>query len=210
MRKYFVFVLITLSIALGITSCKTDGFDRTEIDRIYSEDEKSIMPIFTISDKNDSLLLRQIARKVKKQHINSESVQWFRKRMLATVNDSLDPGVGIAAPQVGISLKMIYVQRFDKPGEPFEIYYNPVIEVLGDSINSGREGCLSVPYYRGRVDRSQNITLSYLDSLGVKKQEKINDFTAVIFQHEIDHINGVLYYDRVDGGFDALTKIDEF
>lgn len=209
MKRFITYVLIAFSLLLGAVACKTDGFNQQEIELIYSGDENSKLPLFTIEQINDSLLLRQSARNIKSRYIGSDALELLRKRMLATVRDSLDPGVGIAAPQVGFSVRMVYVQRFDKVGEPFEIYYNPVIELYGDSINSGSEGCLSVPYYRGRVDRSQNITISYLDSLGQKRQEKINDFTSVIFQHEIDHINGILYFDHVDGGFDALMKIDE-
>ena len=210
MKKYRLFILIWIFLIAGISSCKTDGFKKIEIERIRSGGENAVMPLFTINEKRDSLLLRQIARKVRKRDIHSESLELLRRRMLATVNDSLNPGVGIAAPQVGISIQMIYVQRLDKPGEPFEIYYNPEIKYYSDTTALGREGCLSVPFYRGMVRRSQEIRLSYLDSLGHEKNEEINNFTAVIFQHEIDHINGVLYYDHVKGGFDALTKIDEF
>jgi peptide deformylase len=125
--------------------------------------------------------------------------------MFATMTDTLNPGAGIAAPQVGIGVKMIWAQRFDKPAEPFEVFYNPVITEYSDSINSGNEGCLSVPGYCGKVDRSQNITLIYLDSLGDKKTENISGFTAVILQHEVDHLNGILYYDLIHNGFGALT-----
>jgi len=70
------------------------------------------------------------------------------------------------------------------------------------------EGCLSVPGYRGKVDRSHNIELSYLDSTGKKQKETVNGYTAVIFQHEIDHLNGILFFDRVYGGFNLLTKVE--
>ena len=210
MKKYTVPLLVLIALLLGIAGCKTDGFNKKEIAIIQSGDEEQIMPLTTINEKSDSLLLRQVARKVKRRQIGSSSMELLRKRMLATVNDSLNPGVGIAAPQVGLSIRMIYVQRLDKTGEPFEIYYNPEIKTYGDSVKMGREGCLSVPYYRGLVERSQNIFISYLDSLGNEREEEIKNFTAVIFQHEIDHINGMLYYDRINNGFESLTKIDDF
>jgi peptide deformylase len=210
MKSLFLLTTVTILFMLSLINCKTDGFTPEEKQQIMEGNEHSIMRLYTIEEKTDSLLLRQKARTVKKKDINSVTMEHFRSRMLATVNDSLDQGVGIAAPQVGISLQMIYVQRLDKQGEPFEIYYNPLIEYYGDSINSGLEGCLSVPSYRGKVDRSQNIVISYLDSLGNKKKEKINDFTAVIFQHEVDHINGILYYDHIYNGFNSLMPVDGY
>lgn len=210
MKTILQFFVITSLLLFGLQACKTDGFTKDEIRIIQSGDVNSVMPLYTINNVSDSLLLRQVARKIEKRNIKSANLEHLRLRMLATVTDSSNVGVGLAASQVGISVRMIYVQRFDKPGEPYEIYYNPVILEYGDSINSGREGCLSVPSYRGTVDRSQNIVLSYLDSLGNKQNEKINEFTAVIFQHEVDHINGVLYYDHIFDGFNSLALIEGF
>jgi len=190
------------------THCKTDVLHEQEKQLIMNGNSDEPMKLFTINVETDSLMLRQKARKIKKREIEHEDIKLLKKRMLATVTDSTNLGVGIAAPQVGISLSMICVQRFDKPNEPFEIYYNPVIVHYGDSINSGLEGCLSIPGYRGKVDRSQNIVVSYLDSLGKMQKESINDFTAVIFQHEIDHIEGVFYFDHIYNGFDALNKVE--
>lgn len=205
-QKHFLLIIL---IVFAFASCKTEGFKSAEIESIMDNDANVLMPLLTINEKSDSLFLRTQAREVKKKHIGSTTLDHLRKRMLATVNDSLNAGVGIAAPQVGVGLSMIYVQRFDKTGEPFEVYYNPVIVEYGDSINSGQEGCLSVPNYRGIVDRSHNIVITYLDSLGEKQTEQINDFTAVIFQHEVDHVNGVLYYDHISRGFESLSFSEE-
>jgi peptide deformylase len=166
------------------------------------------MDLFIINNYSDSLFLRKQSRKVDKEVIGSVCMEYFRSRLLATVKDTLNPGVGIAAPQVGIGLRMIYVKRFDKENKPFEVYYNPEIEVYSDSTQTGNEGCLSIPGYRGGVERSHSIKLSYLDSTGKHQNEEINGFTSVIFQHEIDHINGVLYYDHIPGGYTAL-EIDD-
>lgn len=195
----FVFILF-LSVA-----CSKDGLRKSEVNRVTNGAENEIMALFTIDNPSDSLLLRQNARKLKAKHIKSRTVQILRKRMLATVNDPLNAGVGIAAPQVGISVRMVYVQRLDKEGEPFEVYYNPVIDQYGEDLQLGREGCLSVPGYRGMVERSQSIKISYLDSIGIKKEEEIKGFVAVIFQHEIDHINGALYFDHIENGLNALS-----
>jgi peptide deformylase len=197
-----IFFVVILFSFLG---CTDNGLTLGEIERIKSKGAGEMMPLLTILSTKDSLFLRQNARKVDKQNINSKTMSCLKSRLLATVNDSLNRGVGIAAPQVGIGIKMILVKRFDKVNEPFEVYFNPRIIEKSDSINSGTEGCLSVPGYKGKVERSQNINISYNDSLGGKRKEEISGFTAVIFQHEIDHLNGVLYYDHINGGFKSLT-----
>ena len=122
----------------------------------------------------------------------------LRRRMLATVQDPQNTGVGIAAPQVGILRRMIAVQRFDKPGEPFEFYLNPEIVESSAETAPGREGCLSIPGLAGTVVRAQRIVLRYPDERFAEKTETIDGFTAVIFQHETDHLDGILYTDRTD------------
>ena len=109
-----------------------------------------------------------------------------------------DDGIGIAAPQVGILRRMIAVQRFDKPGEPFEFYLNPEIVESSAETAPGREGCLSIPGLAGTVVRAQRIVLRYRDERFAEKTETIDGFTAVIFQHETDHLDGILYTDRTD------------
>lgn len=202
------YFIIAFMLAFVISQCKTETLTNEEQQLVFSGKANETMRLFVIDNYSDSLLLRQKARPINKKNVGDSQIAYLKSRMLATVNDTLDPGVGIAAPQVGVSLQMIYVQRFDKEGEPFEIYFNPVIEMLGDSVNSGMEGCLSVPGYRGKVDRSQNIKIAYIDSTGKPRKETINEFTAVIFQHEIDHLNGVLYYDHVFNGLNNLQIIE--
>jgi peptide deformylase len=118
--------------------------------------------------------------------------------MLATVKDPANEGVGIAAPQVGLLRRMVAVQRFDKAGEPFEFFLNPeIIAMLGEN-KPGGEGCLSVPDMRGVVSRSHHIVLRYRDVDFVEHTDTIEGFTAVIFQHEVDHLDGVLYIDKTE------------
>lgn len=119
------------------------------------------------------------------------------KRMYLSVTDSLHPGVGIAAPQVGINRNVIWVQRFDKPGEPMELYLNPKITWRSKLLRKGLEGCLSIPDTMGQVLRNYTIRLTYQDSDGAQHEEMIEGFTAVIFQHETDHLHGVLFTDRL-------------
>jgi len=93
---------------------------------------------------------------------------------------------------------VIAVQRFDKEGEPFEVYPNiRIIEFRGER-ESGREGCLSVPGRRGEVLRWREIDISYTSLATMKDTiETVRGFTAVIFQHECDHLDGLLYTDKL-------------
>ena len=151
--------------------------------------------VLKITNKEDSLLLRQNSNSVLFSSQDS-SLLLFSKRLIATVQDSASLGVGIAAPQVGFLKNIICVQRFDKVKEPFEVYYNPEITQYSKKTQPCREGCLSIP---GRMDtltvRSYAILLEYDNIDGEHQYEMVEDFTAVIFQHEIDHLKGILYTD---------------
>ncbi|WP_353182359.1 peptide deformylase [Parapedobacter lycopersici] len=126
-----------------------------------------------------------------------ELLPLLARRMYLAVTDPARPGVGIAAPQVGINRNLIWVQRFDKPGEPFEYYLNPVITWQSDLLRKGQEGCLSIPDTVGDVLRHYTIRLSYQAPSGKWQEELVEGFTAVIFQHETDHLLGVLFTDRL-------------
>ena len=120
------------------------------------------------------------------------------ERMLATVTDSTQDGVGIAGPQVGLKRRVVVVQRFDKAGEPFEVYPNIRVEYLSDEKQTGPEGCLSIPEIYGEVERSQTVVISYVDVRTLEPvRDTVSGFTAVIFQHETDHLDGILFTDRM-------------
>jgi len=125
-------------------------------------------------------------------------LQTLATRMLATVQDPEHAGVGIAAPQVGINKSLIWVQRFDKVDAPFEFYINPRIVWRSKLSRKGTEGCLSIPDRKEDIERSYAIRLQYQSLDGSLKEENVEGFTAVIFQHEIDHLFGVLYPDRLE------------
>lgn len=118
-------------------------------------------------------------------------------RMFATVQDEASKGVGIAAPQIGINRNAVWVQRYDKEGEPFEFIINPKITWYSDIVRYGREGCLSIPDIFGKVHRSLILRLEYYDLNGNFHNESVEGFTAVIFQHEYDHLIGTLFTDRI-------------
>ena len=156
------------------------------------------MRVFKINNKQDSILLRSKSAYVKPD-VNDLVLKQFTERLFATVRDSISMGVGIAAPQVGILKNIIWVQRFDKDEAPFEVYLNPIITNYSDIKQTRREGCLSIPD-RAEVlnSRSKSITIEY-DTMEAKHVvETITDFTAVIFQHEIDHLYGILFLDHLD------------
>ena len=127
------------------------------------------------------------------------------------MKEAIGQGVGIAAPQVGINRRLIMVQRFDKENKPFEFYYNLVIkEKRGEKV-VGWEGCLSIPAGYGQVARWQDIDVEYDVLNGDKterKAERIEGFTAVIFQHETDHLDGILFIDKKTD--DPLMTAEEY
>lgn len=197
--------IILLAICILAASCnnnqptteKTNGitFSEQELSIINSED--SVLYVLVVGNKEDSLILRNSSRDFTEEELNSEYVQRLAEKMITTVQDPSQDGVGIAAPQVGLNIRMIAVMRFDKENHPFEAYANPYILRYEGNVVEGPEGCLSVPGYRGVVPRRDTVVMQYFD---VQKKENVIDtvagFSAIIFQHETDHLDGILYTDR--------------
>jgi peptide deformylase len=119
------------------------------------------------------------------------------RRMYKAMRDTTNSGVGIAAPQVGINRNAMWVQRFDKSGTPFEFLINPRVLKYSMLHRKGGEGCLSMPGERGTLYRSYSILVEYQKMDGSKHKEMFEDNTAIIFQHEIDHLNGYMFPDRM-------------
>lgn len=186
--------LILAVAALAATAC--GGFSRAERATIGRGGD-GIMRVLRITDREDSLILRRPSAPVDARTASSEDFALLCRRMAATVRDPQNEGVGIAAPQVGILRRVIAVQRFDKPGEPFGFYINPEIIAVSGPAEPGREGCLSIPDIYGTVGRPHRITIRYRDEGFGQVTETVEGFTAVIFQHEIDHLDGVLFIDRM-------------
>jgi peptide deformylase len=119
--------------------------------------------------------------------------------MIETMREA--PGVGLAAPQLGISERVIvveYAEDEDKEEAPRKLYVmiNPEIKVSSDESEMAIEGCLSVPGWQGEVERSLAVTVKGLTRRGQPMKVKAKGWLARIFQHEIDHINGVVFTDR--------------
>jgi peptide deformylase len=128
------------------------------------------------------------------------------QRMRASLE--LAEGVGIAAPQVGVGRRVILVMRQDLEGEPIEEYLNPVIESYSEAEVLGWEGCLSIPEGLGEVLRPDGIVVTFEQLGGVAGREEVLGWTARIFQHEIDHLDGVLFIDRMPDP--TLTPTEEY
>ena len=109
------------------------------------------------------------------------------------------PGVGLAAPQVGRSLRMLVMDPGVQEGERSpRVIINPELEPLGEVITSEQEGCLSVPLnYRADVPRYSKVRLKAIALDGTPIDEELEGFPAVVLQHEVDHLDGTLFIDRV-------------
>lgn len=191
-----IFIMLT---SLDAMSKNPEKFSPNERTIIHAGDSDGMMRLFTIDNPEDSLLLRTESRDVSREMWQSEDFRILAKRMLKTVLNPENTGVGIAAPQVGILCKIVILQRFDLEGEPFKILVNPEIISLSQETKLGPEGCLSIPGYRGEVPRSTEVLIRYIDGETFeKREEKICGFTAVIVQHETDHLFGKLYIDRIN------------
>ena len=196
-------ILLTAMIAAscGTRDRQATGFTEAELALIHGSD--SIMRVLTIDAPSDLAVLRSLSYDLSDSALLSDDFKRLAELMVATVTHPSQDGVGIAGPQVGLNRRVVAVQRFDKEGEPFEVYPNVRIVWASDSLAAGPEGCLSVPDRRGVVLRSHEIVIEYaLKSYGCAKpvpmvRDTVSGFTAVIFQHEIDHLDGVLYIDKL-------------
>lgn len=185
---------LTLMTAIPVAGCIEHGEFTEDEKRLIGNDPEAIMRVLTVDDDADSQFLHRKAVELNPEEVGSDAFRTLCGRMLATVNDPENPGVGIAAPQVGISKRIVAVQRLDKTGEPFEIYVNPRITRYSEEARPGPEGCLSVPDRSGIVKRAVAITIEYLDLSSLETvSEEIEGFTAIIFQHETDHLDGIIY-----------------
>ena len=205
MRFSLYFTLIISFFIIGCASNKKTSsnesssvFSKKETKLILSGPSEKPMRVLLITNPKDSIILRSKSLDFVVRN-NDKLLQTFTKRLYLTVKDSASRGVGIAAPQVGILKKIIWIQRFDKENEPFEVYYNPRITKYSDLKQDVLEGCLSIPDIRETThNRSYAVLLEYDNEQGNHKCEMIEAFTAVIFQHEIDHLNGILFTDHLD------------
>lgn len=138
------------------------------------------------------------------------AVQALIEDMLVTVADA--DGVGIAAPQVFEPLSVFIVASRPNPRYPHApemkptAMINPEIVWVSDETEKGWEGCLSIPGMRGQVPRHRRIGIRYLTRAGELREEEYGDFLARVFQHEFDHLQGLVFIDRVDDTLELATE----
>jgi peptide deformylase len=166
-------------------------------------------------------VLRARAKPLDPAEIASAPIQQLIDDMFETMQEY--QGVGLAAPQVHRSVRLFvagFAPRPRRDGEddedddedssvPLMAIINPEISIAGDDMVEDWEGCLSIPDIRGRVPRAREIDVKAYDRKGRRITMRARGFTARVIQHETDHLDGVLFFDRMES-FETLTFLDEF
>lgn len=146
-------------------------------------------------------VLRKIADEVDLGKLPSDNIQSLIEDMIDTMREY--DGVGLAAPQVHQSLQIAVIESHsnprypEAPDIPLTILINPKITYLAKETDDSWESCLSIDDFRGKVSRAREIKVSAFDRRGEKIFLEAEDFLAVVLQHETDHLNGMLYLDRM-------------
>jgi peptide deformylase len=155
-------------------------------------------------------VLRAKTRAVDKGDIKGPAIQRLIDDMMETMAEY--HGVGLAAPQVHEDVRLFVAALdaagTDEPAEPIAVI-NPEIAVVGNEIVEDWEGCLSIPDIRGRVPRAREIRVRAFDRRGDRIELRAQNFAARIIQHETDHLDGVLFFDRMRT-FQSLTFLEEY
>lgn len=141
-----------------------------------------------------------LRKKSKKIEVFDDGLKMIADEMLQTMyaND----GVGLAAPQVGFSINLFVMDVGDGP----RIVINPEILEMSDEKLEGEEGCLSIPDVFEYVERSKSIKVRYFDIHGNMHEETLEGYSARVFQHEYDHLEGILFIDRLNPVKRALLR----
>ena len=165
------------------------------------------MPVLEIIQLGHPLL-RSSAQLV--DNIQAQNIQNLIDNLIATVGQA--NGVGIAAPQVAESYRLFIVAsrpNLRYPNAPTmepTAMINPQILAHSTEVVKGWEGCLSIPEIRGYVPRYEAIEIEYTDRNGKLQKQELTDFVARIFQHEYDHLNGIVFLDRLESTHDIITE----
>ena len=155
-----------------------------------------ILPIVAYGDP----VLRKVGKEIDKDYPQLDKLIADMRETMYNAN-----GLGLAAPQIGIS-KQLAVIKLESDSERYEnlndseefIIFNPILTYLNEEKQGFWEGCLSVPGLRGYVERPKKIKVNYLDEKASEKEIIVEDFLATVFQHELDHLFGYLYVDRLE------------
>jgi peptide deformylase len=169
-------------------------------------------------------ILRQRARPLTVAEIRNREIQKLIDSMRTCMHEA--PGVGLAAPQLGLALQLAVIEdreeyhkdvseallrERERSPVPFHVIVNPAIEEMGDERAEFFEGCLSLSGFSALVPRARAVRVSCLDERGRHKVIEASGWYARILQHEIDHLNGTLYVDRMrTRSFTTMENLAEF
>lgn len=193
---------LVLLIGLSLFSIKSMAqFTQNEKILINSGTTETPFRVLKVTDQQDSIFLRQKCSDI--ENINeSEDLQLLIGRLKTTM--AAESGVGIAAPQVGIGRNIFLFTRIDKANYPVIVAINPkIVNHPEETICFERDGCLSIPGISGNSIRYHWVDVEYTDENGNLVQERLegysreSDFTGIIFQHEFDHLQGILFTDKL-------------
>ncbi len=157
--------------------------------------------------------LREIASRVKESEITSNEIQSLIDDLIETMRDA--NGAGLAATQIAVPYRICVIEvnknpRYPyKPDIPLTVLINPKVTFLTEERINVYEGCLSVPNLRGRVDRCPEVLIEGFDRVGKSLNFIAKGISAGTFQHELDHLDGLVFTDRMNDA-SSLTTIDEF
>ncbi len=155
-------------------------------------------------------VLRAKARSLEKSEIRSAVIQKLIDDMIDTMAEY--HGVGLAAPQVHEGVRL-FIAALDDGADDEEVeplaVINPEITIVGADVVEDWEGCLSIPDIRGRVPRARQIKVRAFDRTGARIELNAHDFPARVMQHETDHLDGVLFFDRMKS-LESITFLDEY
>lgn len=146
-------------------------------------------------DEDNAGILRKISRELSKEEIQNQSIQNLIQDMSETLANQKD-GVALSAPQVGENVRIFIVSHKLFDNDTDQVFINPIITNRAKEIQEMEEGCLSIRGWYGMVQRNTKVTIEALDAKGEKTNRGASDLLAQIFQHEIDHLDGILFTDK--------------
>lgn len=157
----------------------------------------SVRELITVSSDGSALSSFDLRR-------SCDPVVDFGPTLQALVEDLKDTlmhhriAVGLAAPQIGVSLR-VFVVNLKQENEHTLVIINPTVKSYSGKKDKKKESCMSVPHFRGEVERRNNVTISYVDTGNGPQSIDVHGYLARVFMHELDHLDGVLYPDRTCG-----------
>ena len=178
-----------------------------------AEKKKPLIAVSKEAVKNPPLKIYMLGQETLRTPANrivkvDDSIRKLAKDMLITMYSA--KGIGLAAPQVGVQKRILVIDlNFEDPESPPNVFINPEIISSSASVDTYEEGCLSIPGVYLNVVRPSSIKLSYRDEMGRPKKMNAEGLMARCIQHEIDHLNGVLFVDKVTDQDELKKQLKE-